>query len=90
MSPTGHRVLLQSVRTWVTAVSHGPVGLMGVQGGSCLNPVHWARGQLPLNGRHSPDRPRAEPHSTRPQGLDTVLGVRTRQCVQPALLLWTL
>ena len=59
-------------------------------GGSCLNPVHWARGQLPLNGRHSLDGPRAEAHSTRPQGLDTVPGVRMCQCVQPALLMWSL
>lgn len=58
--------------------------------GSCLNPVYWARGQLPLNGRHSLDGPRAEALSTRPQGLDTVLGVRTCQCVQPALLMWSL
>ena len=59
-------------------------------GGSCLNPVHWARGQLPLNGRHSLDGPRAQAHSIGPQGLDTVPGVRTCQCVQPALLMWSL
>lgn len=53
-------------------------------------PGALGRGQLPLNSRHPLDGPRAEPHSTHLQGLDTVPGVRTCQCVQPARLMWSL
>ena len=51
-------------------------------------PGALGKGQLPLNSRHSLDGPRAEPHSTHLQSLDTVPSVR--MCAQPARLMWSL